>query len=127
MSFVIIDHPAERIIEVIYPAEPSASEVADYTLRLKRLMDAQTSAWSCLVDQRASKMIAPKLMEKIGLLNAYAQRKGMLRSARVVASKVAMLQANRIAEEKGGLKGKLRTFLGRQEALAWLKSEAAKP
>jgi hypothetical protein len=120
MPFTIVEHARERIIEVVYPPEPTAGDVADYTFRIKKLIDAQTEAWSCLVDQRAVKMLDTKIVEKIGLLNSYAQKRGMRRAARLVSSSVASLQASRIADA-GDLKVQVRTFYTRDEAVAWLK------
>jgi hypothetical protein len=120
MPFVITEHPKDHIVEVTYPAEPTAGDVADYTMRIKRAMDEQKQPWCCLVDQRALKMISPKLMEKITLLNGYAQKRGMKKTARVVSSNAAMLQAMQMAE-KTELHARVRSFMTREEALAWLK------
>ena len=43
--------------EVIYPAEPSSQDVAEYLMKMKRTIDAQPGPWSCLVDQRELKVM----------------------------------------------------------------------
>lgn len=119
MAFDIRVHDAQGVIEVIYPPEPSHVEVADYLVRMKRAIDGRGGPWKCLVDQRSLKLLEPALLERIATLNAYAQAKGMTRSARVVASSVAALQARRIAES-AALSAPVRTFGDRETALAWL-------
>lgn len=119
MPFEIREDAAHHIVEVVYPAEPSAHDVAEYLMKMKRTIDAQAGPWSCLVDQRELKVMEPTLVERVSTLNRYAQAKGMLRSARVVAGSVAALQARKIAEN-ALLRAPVRAFASREEAVAWL-------
>jgi hypothetical protein len=121
MSFEIHIHADTRIIEVIYPARPSAADVADYLHRIQGVIREQKSSWRCLVDQRALQLISPELVEHIAATNSYAAKHGMERSARLVNGAVASLQASRLARQ-ADLADKVRTFHDRAEALAWLTS-----
>ena len=40
MPFEVTIHSDERILEVVYPAEPTAAEVTDYLRRVRQAMDA---------------------------------------------------------------------------------------
>jgi hypothetical protein len=111
-----------RIVEVIYPAMVTASDVEDYVRRIKVTMDQQKTEWACLVDQRDLTVMPPELVEKIASLNAYAQKRRMIKTARVVSSAVASLQAARISRDSLRTETPLRTFTSRDEALAWLTS-----
>jgi hypothetical protein len=118
--FRIVEHREQHIIEVIYPAHPSMLDVTDYTLRLKRVIDAQKTDWFCLVDQRDLVVqLEGKLAEKVALLNDYAIRHGMLRSARVVASGVLGLATHRVMGSSSA-QAVVRVFRNRDEALGWL-------
>jgi hypothetical protein len=111
------------ILEVVYPSEPSHADVAGYLLEMKRTIDERGGQpWMCLVDQRRLVTMDPVLLERVAVLNAYAQSNGMTRSARVVASVIATLQVQRIAEQ-AGLRAPVRAFTSRNEALAWLRSD----
>jgi len=121
MPFEIREDAAHHIVEVVYPAEPSSQDVAEYLMKMKRTIDAQPGPWSCLVDQRELKVMEAQLIERVSTLNRYAQSRGMLRSARVVAGSVSALQARKIAEN-AALKAPVRAFSTRDEALAWLTS-----
>jgi hypothetical protein len=125
MPFEIIQHPGDAIvdvlpiIEVIYPAHPTDEDIAAYDRRAREIVDAQRRRPFCvLADQRALRVMAPDLVTMVGALNAYASARGMLRTARVVATAVAGLQAQRMARESGF---ELGAFESRDDALAWLR------
>lgn len=121
--FLIVEH-SDRIVEVVYPAEPDNGAVTDYTFRIKRIIDAQGGPWMCLVDQSALRAMAPRLADKIRLLNRYAMRKQMWCSARVVAPTAPSVQAAFLAGDPG-LHKMVRAFRSRTEAFSWLRATAA--
>jgi hypothetical protein len=124
MPFAITIKPEERLIEVVYPAQPTPEEVTDYAARIRKAIDDFGGLWCCLVDQRELKVMPPEVADAIGKLNAYAERRGMLRGARIVSSAVASLQTSRLARDaKAGIE--IRAFQSRDEAIAWLKSAAS--
>src|SRR5689334_23265394 len=125
MPFVIsVTRGPLTVIEVVYPAHPTAADVADYVEEMKRTIDAhRDEPWVCLVDQRNLTRMDSGLVEKVASLNAYAQAYGMCRSARLVASEGAALQAQRIAE-RASLSSAVATFTTREDALAWLAEHA---
>jgi hypothetical protein len=120
MSFTITVHKALRVIEVVYPASPTAADVADYLYRVRVAILDQEGPWRCLVDQRALKLMPTELVEHLAELNTYASQHGMERSARVVSGALATLQSHRIARE-AELAQRVRTFTDREQALAWLR------
>jgi hypothetical protein len=122
MSFQIRIHDAQDLIEVVYPAQPSEGDVAEYVLAIQRAIRGMRGDWDCLVDQRQLKVMPPALVEEVSRLNAWAKRHRMRRSARVVASAVGGLQANRMARE-AALRVEVKSFSTRAEALAWLTQE----
>jgi hypothetical protein len=124
MPFDIKFHPAERIIEVIYPAEPSLDDVAEYLTRMKDVIDAQKAPWFCLVDQRNAGTLREELLEQVRVANSYAVLHGMQRSARVVRDRVAAEQANAISGNQKYIHVTVRTFVDRPTAVAWLTSPA---
>ena len=67
----------------------------------------------------------PEMVDTVASLNAYAQSRGMLRSARVIAGAIAELQTTRMARE-ASLKVPARAFESRDAAVAWL-SEVLPP
>lgn len=123
MGFQIIVHEHPPIVEVVYPATPTAADVARYISEIRKVMEAASRKgdWLCLVDQRNLKLMDPKLVEHIASMNAFARNHGMKRSARVVAGALAALQAGRMARN-ASVGNALRTFDNRDEALAWLSS-----
>jgi hypothetical protein len=112
-----------RLLEVVYPAEPSPGDVAAYTTRTKALIESFRGPWDCLVDQRQLVAIPARVVGHITSLNAYAAQNGMRRCARVVTSAVSTMQAHRIAQE-AALGQSVRTFATREQALAWLRSSS---
>jgi hypothetical protein len=122
MPFEIRVDRVLELIEVVYPAHPTADEVADYVVAIRRAIESMKGPWDCLVDQRRLKVMPPELVAQVSGLNAWAERHRMRRSARVVASAVASLQANRMARE-ASLSAEVRSFTSRPEALAWLEQE----
>jgi hypothetical protein len=124
VEFRIVVHAdvKPRIVEVIYPPTVTVSNVEDYVRRIKVTMDQQKTEWACLVDQRDLSVMPPELVEKIASLNAYAQKRRMKKTARVISSAVAGLQAARISRDSLRTETPLRTFTSRDEALAWLTS-----
>lgn len=120
-GFVIVRHP-EAVIEVVYPAEPVSHDVVAYLGAMTRAIGAETGPWMCLVDQRPLLgVIQPALLERLAMLNRYAKQRQMLKSARIVASSAAALQARRLAEE-AGVANVVRTFTARDDAWGWLTS-----
>jgi hypothetical protein len=122
-SFEIKMHTEERILEVVYPPQPSDASVEDYLRRVRRVVEAQKAAWGCLVDQRQLRVLSPGLFERIADLNRLAEARGMKASARVVGSAVAGLQAGRIARTLGRRGPAVRAFEQREAALAWLREQ----
>lgn len=120
MAFDIVVHAEEHILEVIYPATPTAEEIAAYAPRVRQTIDGMGDEWGALVDQRQLKALPSGLMTTLAVLNAYAQLKGMRRSARVVPDAAAGLKAWRMTQQ-ARLIVPARTFESREEALAWLQ------
>lgn len=120
MAFDIIVHAEEHILEVVYPAAPTQEEVTAYAARVRQAIDGMGEAWGALVDQRQLKALPSGLMSTLAVLNAYAQLKGMQRSARVVSDAAAGLKAWRMTQQ-ARLIVPARTFESREEALAWLR------
>lgn len=123
MPFQIKLHPQERIIEVVYPAVPTQEDVGEYLVQMKQLIDEQKSHWFCLVDQRALTQLPVELLDQVAVANSYAVLHGMQRSARIVSSQAAERQANSIGKTTGAIRVKVKTFVERGPALAWLKDE----
>jgi hypothetical protein len=122
MPFEIrIDRP-RQIIEVVYPARPTSDDVAAYVVAIQSAIVSMEGDWDCLVDQRQLKLMAPALVEEVAVLNTWAEQRRMRRSARVVSGAVASLQATRMARE-ASLRAKVRSFVSREEAIAWLARE----
>ena len=107
----------------MYPAEPTATDVAKYITEIRKAMEQafKKGTWLCLVDQRKLKLMDPKLMEHIASMNAFAHSHGMQRSARIVTGALAALQAGRMART-AEMSNTVRTFQSRDDALAWLVS-----
>ena len=127
MPFEIIEHPGDAIVEivpiveVIYPAHPTPDEISAYVARAHQVIDAQRGrAFGCLADQRALRVMPPELVTALGKLNAYAYARGMLRTARLVSSALAGLQAHRLARENHF---DLQAFEVRDDALLWLRKK----
>ena len=125
MAFEIIHHSHEQIVEVIYPADPSAADVEDYLARVMKLVESLKGPWASLVDQTRLRLMPPAVFDKVAPLNAWAATRGMRRSARIVAGAVGGVQTMRMTHE-AKIKVPLRTFASRPEALVWLKIEAAR-
>jgi len=122
MRFEIIVHSAEKILEVVYPPSPTEADISDYASRVRQTIDTMGESWSALVDQRQLRALPFELMKTLSGLNAYAQLKGMQRSARVVPDAAAGLKAWRMTKQ-ALLTVPARTFESREEALEWLREE----
>jgi hypothetical protein len=122
MPFEIHVDRSQQLIEVVYPAQPTAEDVAAYVVAIKSAIDTMNGDWVCLVDQRQLKVMPPELVEQVAFLNTWAEERGMHRSARVVSGAVATLQASRMVKE-ASLGEKVRSFGSRNGALAWLLQE----
>lgn len=122
MGFSIVHHREARIVEVVYPASPTASDVAQYLREIRGVMEAafKDGPWCCLVDQRDLTLLDPTLVDHIATMNAFARGHGMRKSARLVKGAMATLQAGRIARA-AEVSGLVKTFTDRTEALAWLQ------
>lgn len=120
MPFDIVVHAEQRVLEVIYPAAPSTEEISDYSARVRQAINGMGESWGALVDQRQLLALPQTLMSALAMLNAYAQLKGMRRSARIVADAASGLKAWRLTQQ-ARLVIPARTFESREEALAWLR------
>lgn len=122
MPFQIKQHVQDSIIEVIYPAAPTPDDVGDYLVQMKQIIDDQHAQWFCLVDQRSVTALPGQLLDQVSVANSYAVLHGMQRSARIVSSDLAAQQANTIGKSIGAIKVKVKTFVDRESAIAWLRS-----
>jgi hypothetical protein len=122
MGFEIVVHSGEQILEVVYPPSPSGADISEYAARVRQTIDSMGASWSALVDQRQLRALPFELMKTLAGLNAYAQLKGMQRSARVVPDAAAGLMAWRMTKQ-AMLTVPARTFDSREEAIAWLRDE----
>jgi hypothetical protein len=121
MPFQIIVHEPDRILEVIYPAQPTEADLKDYLARVKEAIEKLAGEWSALVDQSQLRVMPGNMVAEMAKLNAYAQLKGMKRSARIVSTAASGLQAWRMTKQ-AMLSIPTRTFETRDEALGWLKN-----
>ncbi|MFL5345387.1 MAG: STAS/SEC14 domain-containing protein [Hyalangium sp.] len=121
MPFQIIVHQPDRILEVIYPSQPTQADVDDYLARVRTEIEALAGDWSALVDQSQLRVMPSNMVAVMAKLNAYAQLKGMKRSARIVSTAASGLQAWRMTKQ-AMLTIPARTFEAREEALNWLKN-----
>src|SRR5512140_2149262 len=125
MPFEIIQHPGDAIldvlpiVEVVYPAKPSAAEIAEYDARARMIVDGQRRRPFCvLADQRAIVVMPPELVAMLVELNTYAAARGMLRTARLISSAMGGLQTQNLAREH---RFEVRAFESRDAALVWLR------
>jgi hypothetical protein len=125
MPFRIVQHRSDRIVEVVYPEAISALDHADYTIQIKQLIDAQTSNWGLLVDQRAHK-IDEKLKGKMLALYGYAAKRRMVASARIVSSTLEQLRLSDLLRGTE-LKSLVRVFEQRGAAYEWLRATIGPP
>ncbi len=123
MPFEFRINREDAILEVVYPANPTALDIADYATGARKAIEEFQGPWSSLVDQRQLPFLPPELLKAVGELNGYAERKQMTRHARVVVNAVASLQAWRMGKD-AHLAVPVRTFQDRDEAIAWLRTEA---
>ena len=121
MPFQVTVHEADRIIDVVYPAQPTAEDVADYLKRIRETILRLNGPWSALVDQERLRVMSPEMVDTMASLNAFAQHNGMKRSARVVSDASSGLQAWRMTK-RALLTIPTRTFETREAALAWLRN-----
>jgi hypothetical protein len=121
MPFQIIVHESDRILEVIYPPQPTAADLDDYLTRVKEIIEGLNGDWSALVDQSQLRVMPANMVAAMARLNAHAQLKGMKRSARIVSTAASGLQAWRMTKQ-AMLNIPARTFESRLEALNWLKN-----
>ncbi|HYI03212.1 STAS/SEC14 domain-containing protein [Hyalangium sp.] len=121
MPFQITVHETDRILEVVYPPQPTQADVDDYLSRVRALIDGLGGDWSALVDQSQLRVMPSNMVSVMAKLNAYAQLKGMKRSARIVSTAASGLQAWRMTKQ-AMLSIPARTFESRGEALNWLKN-----
>jgi len=122
-DFLIVVHPAEHVVEVVYPAHPTPDMFDAYQKRLQRVvLELNSPRWMCLVDQRAMAVAPEALTDRIALFNAWALDHGMVRSARIIQPRLmAKLQANHILQHGGVRVAAL--YHTREEAWAWLTTE----
>jgi hypothetical protein len=121
MPFQINIYEADRIIDVVYPPQPTAEDVTDYLKRIRETIIRMGGPWSALVDQGQLRVMPPEMVATMASLNAFAQLHGMKRSARVVSDAASGLQAWRMTKQ-AMLTIPTRTFETRDAALAWLRN-----
>lgn len=121
MPFQITVHEPDRILEVIYPPQPTQADVDDYLARVRAHIEAFNGEWSALVDQAQLRVMPSNMVTVMAKLNAFAQLKGMKRSARIVSTAASGLQAWRMTKQ-AMLNIPARTFESREDALHWLKN-----
>lgn len=121
MPFQITVHESDRILEVTYPSQPSQADVDDYLARVRTAIESFGGEWSALVDQSQLRVMPANMVTVMARLNAFAQLKGMKRSARVVSTAASGLQAWRMTKQ-AMLNIPARTFESRHDALQWLKN-----
>ena len=124
MPFEVTIHPEKQILEIVYPAQPTAADIAAYGAELERIIGGLRGGWASLVDQRQLEAMPSELLRAIAVLNRWAEAHRMQRSARVVADRAAGMSSWRIARE-GSVRVPIRSFDSREEALAWLEESAA--
>jgi len=119
--FTVVVHEDDRIIEVRYPARPTATSYHAYERAIRAAIETMGGVWDCLVDQTALKALAPEFPARIADLNTWARGKGMRRTARVIAeSAIGELQGARILRDSG-LRDVGAIFKSRDEAWQFLK------
>jgi hypothetical protein len=121
MPIQTIVHPPDRILEVIYPSQPTQADLDDYLARVRTEIESLAGDWSALVDQSQLRVMPSHMVAAMAKLNAFAQLKGMKRSARIVSTAASGLQAWRMTKQ-AMLTIPARTFESREEALHWLKN-----
>ena len=121
MPFQINVHEADRILEVVYPSQPTQADVDDYLSRVRSIIEGLNGDWSALVDQSQLRVMPSNMVAVMAKLNAFAQLKGMKRSARIVSTAASGLQAWRMTKQ-AMLNIPARTFESRADALSWLKN-----
>jgi hypothetical protein len=124
MPFQINVHEQDRILEVIYPPQVTAEDLAEYLTGVKKAIAGLGGEWSALVDQSQLRVMPADVVSAMASLNAFAQLHGMKRSARVVSDPPSGLQAWRMTK-RAMLTIPTRTFETRDEALAWLRDPDA--
>jgi len=123
MPFEVLVHEEDRILEVIYPANPSAEDVTDYTNKVRAAIDGfEGREWSSLVDQSELQVLPPDLLRAVTQMNLYASNHGMVRTARVVADAASGLQAWKMGKA-AGLSVPIQTFPSREDAVDWIRTE----
>lgn len=121
MPFQIIVHQPDRILEVVYPSQPTQADVDDYLARVRTEIEGLAGDWSALVDQSQLRVMPSNVVAVMAKLNAFAQLKGMKRSARIVSTAASGLQAWRMTKQ-AMLTIPARTFEHRDDAIAWLRN-----
>jgi hypothetical protein len=124
MPFQITVHAQDRILEVVYPPQVTAEDLAEYLSDVKKAIAGLSGDWSALVDQSQLRVMPTDVVSAMASLNAYAQLHGMKRSARVVTDAPSGLQAWRMTK-RAMLTIPTRTFETRGEALEWLRNPEA--
>lgn len=124
MPFQITVHAQDRILEVVYPPQVTAEDLAEYLSDVKKAIAGLSGDWSALVDQSQLRVMPTDVVSAMASLNAYAQLHGMQRSARVVTDAPSGLQAWRMTK-RAMLTIPTRTFETRGEALEWLRNPEA--
>lgn len=124
MPFQITVHAQDRILEVVYPPQVTSEDLSEYLTEVKKAITSLGSEWSALVDQSQLRVMPADVVSAMASLNAYAQLRGMQRSARVVIDPPSGLQAWRMTK-RAMLTIPTRTFETRAEALEWLRNPDA--
>src|SRR4051812_20076677 len=73
----IVVHSAERILEVIYPSDPTADALERYEQEIRAAILRLGGTWDCLVDQRAMPVLPAEMSARIADLIVWARARGM--------------------------------------------------
>lgn len=121
-DWVITVHRDVRIIEVRYPAAPTADALDRYEVAIRKAIREMNGEWDCLVDQRAMPVLSTEVSARIAELIAWARQNGMRHAARVVKrGSMATLQAKQLLREA---QEEQHIFLTPEEAMARLRELA---
>ena len=121
MPFQLTVHEADRILDVVYPPQPTPEDVTDHPQHLRETIARMGGLLSVPVAQGQLRVMPPEMVATMASLNAFAQFHGMKRSARVVSDAASGLQAWRMTKQ-AMLTIPTRTFETRDAALAWLRN-----
>jgi hypothetical protein len=119
-EWVVTVHPDQRVLEVIYPARPTAEASDRYSAALKEAVAKLGSGpFDAVVDQRAMPILSAEISERMSLLLGWVHQHGLRRMMRIVRrSAIAELQAKRIVRDAGLEEDRQVLFHSREDAWA---------